>query len=906
MLREEARELAKQERLPEAIAKLQRALEITSRSLGENDERVAKCLITLADYYGWAGQYERAEPLYTRALDILKRLSKVDRPSPLYMQTLNDLARLYLHVPAFGKAASVMGQAMSITLRELDATGHGDYYPEYLDSISDLAQLYLMSADWFITPQEKDSRNRLLTIGEEMLLAVAKVHHKTKPNSRELAHTLNTLGDAYEKMGITDRAETHYLEASTIMKNVEGENSPTYATSLTGLAGFYFTAGQHEKAKAIQAQVLEIEKRSLGPRDAEYGFHLELFALICHAAGQPNEALATLNASMAVQQDNMTTVFRYSSESAMRAYFDNRLGLSTALEVLITICSSFMMDDVADRSALTWAFRRKGLIQESICRLRELQRLSERESSIALRSADLRAARQRLTDIQLTSTKGQGSTMRQSEIAALREQCDRIETELHRVVSDRFSAQDVQEVTVASVQRHVSIGSVLVDIVRSRIYDFKAKSTATRWRPAHYFAFVLATGKAPVRMIDLGDAAEIDRSVQRLRDSMTQASRELGSATPDRIRAEEKNHEDEFRAASAQLHRLVFVPLRGTLGGATTIYVSPDGELNRVPFESLVDSKGKYLIESYRFAYLTTGRDLLRKPAPPGKGTVVFASPDFDLGMPQREQNAKTLLTALPNAAGDSLRGNTSRDLRGLKWDRLDGAEQEAADIARELGVGKFGPVKLFTGKDALEEVFKAIRSPRILHVATHGYFLPDQQTPPADRFAPMEMGTEFGAARGLTRLRAVENPMLRSGLVLAGANTLGQVEIDPLKPETVDDGWLTAEEIAMMDLRGTELVVLSACESGLGDIKCGEGVMGLRRAFQLAGARTLLTSLFKIPDTQTREMMRTFYRGLKQGKGKLNALHDAQLEIIRQRRAKNKAAHPFFWASFVLVGDPN
>ena len=153
---------------------------------------------------------------------------------------------------------------------------------------------------------------------------------------------------------------------------------------------------------------------------------------------------------------------------------------------------------------------------------------------------------------------------------------------------------------------------------------------------------------------------------------------------------------------------------------------------------------------------------------------------------------------------------------------------------------------------------------------------------------------------------------MLRSGLVLAGANALGeragpanapgeQADAEP----TVDDGWVTAEEIALMDLRGTELVVLSACETGLGRVKIGEGVYGLRRAFLYAGARTLVTSLFEVPDEQTRELMGRFYGALKAGRGKLEALHGAQLELLRQRRAAGGARHPFFWASFVLVGDP-
>ena len=219
----------------------------------------------------------------------------------------------------------------------------------------------------------------------------------------------------------------------------------------------------------------------------------------------------------------------------------------------------------------------------------------------------------------------------------------------------------------------------------------------------------------------------------------------------------------------------------------------------------------------------------------------------------------------------------------------------------------------IYSGPEALEEVFKAVHGPRVLHVDTHGFFLPDKELHPEDQHGPIALGgLETGAARGLARLRGTENPLLRSGLVLAGANTLGERAGPANAPgeradaaPTVDDGLVTAEEIALMDLRGTELVVLSACETGLGRVKIGEGVYGLRRAFLYAGARTLVTSLFKVPDEQTCELMGRFYGALKAGQGKLEALHGAQLELLRQRRAAGGVAHPFFWASFVLVGDP-
>ena len=220
-----------------------------------------------------------------------------------------------------------------------------------------------------------------------------------------------------------------------------------------------------------------------------------------------------------------------------------------------------------------------------------------------------------------------------------------------------------------------------------------------------------------------------------------------------------------------------------------------------------------------------------------------------------------------------------------------------AKDIHDALGDSAYGPVKTFVGRDALEEVLKALPPPRVLHLATHGFFLDHESVdPPA---GDNESGAGAGWARG--RLKRMDNPLLRSGIVLAGANTIGDKEA----PARAEDGWVTAEEVSQLNLRGTELVVLSACQTGLGDVSSGEGVFGLRRAFLFAGARTLVTSLFEVPDKETRELMRTFYAGLKSGQGKLDALHAAQRQLLQSRRNTGGAAHPFFWASFVMVGDP-
>ncbi len=202
----------------------------------------------------------------------------------------------------------------------------------------------------------------------------------------------------------------------------------------------------------------------------------------------------------------------------------------------------------------------------------------------------------------------------------------------------------------------------------------------------------------------------------------------------------------------------------------------------------------------------------------------------------------------------------------------------------------------------ALEGRLKtACRSPRILHLATHGFFLPDQERDlnREGRGLGFDFGDFSGARDGLARFSGplMENPMLRSGLALAGANTWLKAG-NP--PEEAEDGLLTAEDVTGLDLLATELVVLSACETGLGQVHVGEGVFGLRRAFVLAGAKTLVMSLWKVPDEPTRELMEHFYGRLLAGEGRAEALRQAQLAL------KAKYPEPFYWGAFICQGDPS
>ena len=404
------------------------------------------------------------------------------------------------------------------------------------------------------------------------------------------------------------------------------------------------------------------------------------------------------------------------------------------------------------------------------------------------------------------------------------------------------------------------LSKTLVELVWYQPFE-PAAGAGSRWGPARYAACVLQREGVPTWR-DLGEAAPIGDLVQSVR----KAFGEEGS---------------DARPLARALDSLTMAPVRKLLGEARTILLAPDGALNLVPFGALVDENGRYLVERYTFTYLTSGRDLLQlgEDAPSATAPVVMAAPDFDAGGGAIAETEST---------GHRTR---SADLGSLRFGPLRGTAAEARSLEPLLA-----GAQVWTGAGATEGRLKQLHAPRILHIATHGFFLEDE---PESLQARRELGQTQRALR-------TENPLLRSGLALAGANQ---------RQSSAEDGILTALEASGLDLHGTQLVVLSACETGLGEVRDGEGVYGLRRALAIAGAQSQVMSLWKVDDAATRDLMVAYYRRLLRGEGRSEALRSVQLAMLRGENSlapdMDRAAgsggqwrHPFFWASFISLGD--
>jgi CHAT domain-containing protein/tetratricopeptide (TPR) repeat protein len=446
------------------------------------------------------------------------------------------------------------------------------------------------------------------------------------------------------------------------------------------------------------------------------------------------------------------------------------------------------------------------------------------------------------------------STEAAHQAAALGKQIEELERVIAPLTPAAALEQRLADVTPADLAAAIPEGCAIVEFVNFDVFDFAQRDWARdagNARRARYAAFVVRAG-APESLaaVDLGDAHEIHSLIITFRKAVSEKVDSSGEGTA--------------------LRQRVFDPLRGALGPVCRIMLVPDGELAKLPFAALPDEHG-HLIDEWSISYLATARDLIRLGArsdATATAPMVFADPDFDL--------RPSLLERLMGK--ERTRLASSRQARILPFQRLSETFKEGKRIGTLLGAAPL------LGRDAAESRLQGMRGPRVLHIASHGFFVdPDPVA-----------GDDADAARQTARVQL--SAMARSGLAFAGANRTLAGE----RPSSDgDDGIVTALELADLNLEGTELVVLSACDTGLGDIRSGEGVLGLRRAFALAGARTIVMSLWRVPDEATRQLMEHFYTALKAGAGRVEAMREAQTAMKRKRpRVRD-------WAAFITEGDP-
>jgi CHAT domain-containing protein/Tfp pilus assembly protein PilF len=682
------------------------------------------------------------------------------------------------------------------------------------------------------------------------------------PDHPDTATSLNNLAGLYYDMGAYDKAEPLYQRSLAICEKVLGPEHPDTAASLNNLAELYYTMGAYDKVEPLYRRSLAIKEKVLGSDHPDTALALNNLALLYATQGRNSEALTLMERAQGSDRKQIEQILGFAPEAQQTQFLATR---EADLHMYLSLIRQRFPDNPkAIRNTLDIWLARKGILLEAQKRIRDV--LAGEDNTKAQEIfANLTRVRQELARLILGGPGKEGPEAYQKRIADLTSQKEFLEGRLGRL-SQAFAQQRKTRIaTTSTVASTLPQGAVLIEMARIRDYDFKAR----KWGTSRYLAFVLTPGKgSDVSLIDLGEADNIDKKAAAFKKS-------LGNS---------KTLPDVLAKQSNDLYKLIFTPLTSALGGSKQIFLSPDGSLNLIPFEVLRDDKARYLIETHTFHYVSAGRDIAGYGMVKERGqkSLLLGDPDFDLAARTVTKDGERPLTR-------------SRQMQGITFSRLPGTKEEVEAIAALMGRSA---CDTFTGKKARESVLLQKKSPRILHLATHGFFLSDQDW--SSMMDDKSRGiTIIGKDKPFSKKPVrIENPFLRSGLALAGANR-------SLAQEGVTDGILTAEKILGLNLRGTDMVVLSACETGAGDVKNGEGVYGLRRAFTQAGAKSLVMSLWEVPDRETKELMVSFYKNLQSGKmNRAEALRNAALKQRQTVKARYGTDNPYYWGAFVFLGE--
>jgi CHAT domain-containing protein/tetratricopeptide (TPR) repeat protein len=846
----------------EARASGERSLAIRERTQGPSHPALMATLNQLAEVSRATGDYAAAQRLYERSLAIAEATVGPDHPNVATI--LSNLAMLRQVMGDAAGARPLCERALSIRERAL-----GPDHPDVATSLNNLAALLKDEGDL------AGARARL-----ERSLAIEE--KAEGPDHPSVALGLNNLGDVVRMQGDLDAARALYERSRSSLERALGPRHPWLARVLYNLAVLGIQQGDLATARPLLEQVVSIDEESLGPEHPSVARSLTLLALVDLDLGRADSAAALEARAAQGRAGHLLVLTQGSSEADLAGWLGE---LSQQIDVTQSPALRDGHEDLCYSALLAWKGQLLRAARAGRSALR--QRLRDEDRALVQQLDAVTAALSR-------SATGTQAPPSAAQLDALVQERQRLERELTALAAGLLPKVP----SWPELRDALPAGAALVDLFIHCNYE-PARCEGDRvvapgrWTEPQLTAWITRAGADGPLPLDLGPVSAIETAARGARIA-------VASARGERL--------DRATAGSEALAKLMWAPLAPHLDGIETVIVSPDGVLATIPFEVLRDDEGHYLVERRSFVYLSDPTDLTRLgPAlrPPSPGLLCVGDVDFDAADGGDEQVAYALAAA-PQGDASSSAGGTLRGRIDAHWERLAATAGEASAViaAHAAAYAEASRLEL-VGAAATEERLKAsLPEFPVLHLATHGYFNPDglpSLDDAARREAVRRRDEPAGPGESLADVvRRLEgySPGLLSGLVCAGANA------PPAPPR--DDGYLTAEEVGWLDLSGCDLVVLSACDTGLGRPQSGEGLLGLRRAFLTAGARTVVSSLWSVPDPETAELMSLFYANLWQrGLGKHAALRAAQLEMIaRNRQRFGGDARPATWGAFVLDGD--
>ena len=835
------------------------SMEIKGVVLGKDHRDYATSLNNLAVTCRTMGDYSTAEPLYREALEVFQK--SVGEQHADYANSLSNLGLLYESMGDTAKAEPLYRQSLNIRKTVL-----GIRHPDYAISLNNLAQICHLTGN--------------SAEAEPLFLEALEINKETLGEKHpDYAVSLNNLAQLYNSKGDLVKAEALFRQALEIKRESLGESHPGYATGLNNLAMLYESQGDSQRAESLYRQALDIYRVSLGEMHPQYAMELENLARIAETRGQYALADPLIRQSVVITRKNVELAATVQSGRQQFSMIkDNRssLNLYVSLAVLAKSYSNEVYQEVL-------------LAKGSVWRRQQKIRAIQGDPQLTPLFAELQAVATQRAQEMLTDPDP-------SHLIAWRQRIDQLakrQEELERDLSMRSEAYRVAQEAVKVDELRVSlpVGHALVDFweYSQLISPREGQSTPAQFE-RQMAAFIVRPDDQNVTLISLG-------AVEPLREAIEQWRRSYGQS-------------NESSQAAKLLRERLWAPLEERLTGISVVLVSPDGVLGRFPLLALPGEKpGSYLLEERSIAIVPVPQAIVYMLNTKDTDHPEVAGNLLVLG----DVNYDEIKTTVEPSAPKKKFGRDLAAARGSDWKGflpLDATRGELATIDK-LYRDSYGVagITLLEKSDATEARFRE-EAPRhkYLHIATHGFFAPESLRSALSETTNQRSGSGVPAG-GFVGYP----PGLLSGLAMAGANQpVGRHQ---------DDGILTAMEVEHLDLRGAKLVVLSACETGLGEVAGGEGLLGMQRAFQVAGSQTVVASLWQVSDNATASIMVRFYENLlKKDMSPLESLREAQLWMLKegqvrglvrinangqpQAPAEDTRPSPFYWAGFVLSGD--
>jgi len=860
-----------------AVELCTKAMGIQKEILGERHHDYAILLDKISSIYRNLGDYSKALDFGNEALNIKKETLGENHLE--YATSLNNLSIIYFHLGDYSKALEYESRVI-----EIHNSTIGENHPEHAKDLNNLAGYYSYLGDYSRAVQlgNKAIEIQRKALGENnpdyarYLSNLAVYYSNIEDYSKAIEYGTkaleirkSTLGDRhpllsltllglsyyYSQLGDFSKAEEFANMALYIQKETLGENHPDYAYTLARLSLVQFYLGNHSKAIELINKTLNIQRESLGENHPNYARSLEQLSAFYTFEGDYSKAYLYNKENVSINYTNILHLFSNASNNLRTSYWNTRTSTFTDYYPYLSMKSpsSCSTTDLYDKSALF----AKGLLLTTEMEMNRLIQESGDEEALRM-FEELRHQRFQLQKLYETPL-----SKRYLDADSLAQVADQLERKL--VVRSKVYGDFTKKLrtTWQDVQKSLTEDEIAIEFLSFNVYGTDSTMVA---------ALTLRKDDKEPKFVPLFELGQL------------------------------QGVSDTEHFICSEVARLVWEPLQKELRGIRRIYFSPAGVLHTIAIEYTPG------MEEYEMCRLSTTREIIDIKASAVAADEVGAAAALYGGVDYETMNSTKLVlsteTQNPSTSDAFTREFSlsqhrafvdSLDLRGQSISYLPSTLDEVKSIQASLE-GSRRSAKVYVGPEATETSLKSLsgHSPNVLHLATHGFYFTEKQSKKHDNLLFL---TDNDQRSGDME----DKTLTRSGLFMAGANKVLEGENVPMDS---DDGILTAREISRLDLRGTDLVVLSACETGKGDIKQGEGVFGLQRSFKKAGAKTIVMSLWNVSDLPTQMLMTEFYKNLCSGKGKRESLRLAQKTVREYKDSDGSLLfqNPHYWAGFVIL----